>query len=407
MSNRLLIVEPGQTRSAEATLASGIGHWGEAIEVFAHWWSGPVELIGNTPDPRIAGVDRFHPLGEFVTSPPRSPYLLARSRLARTVNSLAGGGISSRLLRREWEGAANDVLASALRDQSIHEPATTIFVPTAVPIVVETIVRNAAQLHRLSGGKLRVLLRFASQGHDRVYLDPRTFASQIRRWRDRADPLVIDMCVEVEASSERYTEAAAIPVSWVPWPVMPSVMDAGSKAIAETPPRVFIYANREEQGSQELLRIARSISLQFDGKIEVEGKVGARAAARAGLLASTDIPRPENLSLNLDLLSPKQLRALIAASSVVVMPYSVRRYVRRGSALMWGALDEGVPMIAPAGTGFGDEISRHGVGFSYRDQSEIPTLVQRAIDEAEGLSAAIARYQARRSAALVASLGRI
>lgn len=407
MTNRLLIVEPGQTRSANATLAAGVGHWGEAIEVFADWWSGPVELIGNAPDPSITGIARFHPLGAFVKSPTRSPYLLARSRLARTVNSLAGGEVSARLLRREWEGAASEVLAAALCDAVIQDPTTTIFVPTAVPIVVETIVRNAAQLDRLSGGRLRVLVRFASQGHDRVYLDPRTFASQIRRWRDRAAPLTIDMCVEVEASSERYTEAAGIPVSWVPWPVMPSVMDAGSKAVAETPPRVFIYANREEQGSQDLLRIAHSIALQFDGKIDVEGKVGGQAAARAGLLASDDIALPENLSLNLDILSPRQLRARIAACSVVVMPYSVRRYVRRGSALMWGALDEGVPMIAPASTGFGDEISRHGVGFSYRDQGEIPTLVQRAIDEAEGLSAAIARYQARRSAALVASLGRI
>lgn len=407
MTNRLLIVEPGQTRSSDATLAAGVGHWGEAIEVFAHWWSGPVELVGNAPDPKIAGIDHFHPLGEFVTSPTRSPYLLARSRLARTINSLAGGEVSARLLRREWEGAASEVLALELRKLAIEDPTSTIFVPTAVPIVVETIVRNAAQLHKLSGGKLRVLLRFASQGHDRVYLDPRTFASQIRRWRDRATPLTIDMCVEVEASSERYTEAAGIPVSWVPWPVMPSVMDAGSKAIAETPPRVFIYANREEQGAHDVLRIAHSIALRFDGKIEVEGKVGARAAARTGLLASTDTPLPEKLSLNLDLLLPKQLRARIAACSVVVMPYSVRRYVRRGSALMWVALDEGVPMIAPAGTGFGDEISRRGVGFSYRDQSEIPALVQRAIDEAESLSVAIARYQARRSAALVASLGRI
>lgn len=405
MPRRLLIVEPGQTRYAGRTLAIGVGHWSEGIERMSSWWQGSVELIGNSPDPRIEGVDRFHSLREFLASPRRSPYTLVRSRLARSVNSLAGGMLSAYLLRREWEGTASDTLSDTLRDEIERNPETTLFVPTAIPIVVETIVRSAGELRRLGGEQLTVIVRFASQGHDRVYLDPRTFASQIRRWRDRAGDLDLRMGVELEASSQRYSRATGAPVAWIPWPVDSSAQSASSKRTNQRRPRIFVYAHREEQGARDAARIARAIIEQFDGEVDVEVKIGTRAAAVVGQTEWERVAQTKSLELETDLLSPSQLRVRMARCDAVVMPYMVRPYIRRGSALMWGALDQWVPMVAPARTGFGDEISRHGVGFSYLDQDEIPALVVRCIRERERLHEAIGAYQAHRTNALVALFG--
>ena len=67
---------------------------------------------------------------------------------------------------------------------------------------------------------------------------------------------------------------------------------------------------------------------------------------------------------------------------------------------MWASLDEGVPMIAPTGTGFGEEIGRNGIGFTYGLTSEIPALVSRALERKGGLRATIERYQGRRAVAV-------
>jgi hypothetical protein len=99
-------------------------------------------------------------------------------------------------------------------------------------------------------------------------------------------------------------------------------------------------------------------------------------------------------------LPPDQLHAQFADASVIILPYEVDRYRGRGSALMWGALDHGIPLIAPAGTGFGDDIARHEIGFAYRRRKEIPALVGRVLAEEADLKEAIARYQVHRIAAV-------
>jgi len=99
-------------------------------------------------------------------------------------------------------------------------------------------------------------------------------------------------------------------------------------------------------------------------------------------------------------LHPADLHAQFSDAFVILLPYDVRRYKGRGSALMWGALDHGIPLIAPAGTGFGDDIARHEIGLTYRHQREIPTLVARVLAERARFQDTIARYQEHRAAAV-------
>jgi hypothetical protein len=107
-----------------------------------------------------------------------------------------------------------------------------------------------------------------------------------------------------------------------------------------------------------------------------------------------------NITLSKSGLHPAELHAQFADAAVIVLPYDVRRYKGRGSALMWGALDHGIPLIAPAGTGFGDDIARHGIGVTYKHQREIAALVQQILEAPQQFTDAITRYQAHRAVAV-------
>jgi glycosyltransferase involved in cell wall biosynthesis len=140
---------------------------------------------------------------------------------------------------------------------------------------------------------------------------------------------------------------------------------------------------------------------------------GARYTVQIGSKGASQFPgivqqlkATEGVTFSESGLPPAQLHALFADASAIILPYDLKRYRGRGSALMWAALDHGIPMIAPAGTGFGDDIARHGIGFSYKALEEIPELTLRAIAELGELKEAIARYQVRRTEAVAAYLYR-
>jgi len=114
----------------------------------------------------------------------------------------------------------------------------------------------------------------------------------------------------------------------------------------------------------------------------------------------------EGVTFSASGLPPAKLHALFADASAIILPYDLKRYKGRGSALMWAALDHRIPMIAPAETGFGDDIARHGIGYAYHSLNEIPGLTLRAISASEELKHAIDRYQDRRTEAVAAYLYR-
>jgi glycosyltransferase involved in cell wall biosynthesis len=141
--------------------------------------------------------------------------------------------------------------------------------------------------------------------------------------------------------------------------------------------------------------------------------IGSRYTVQIGSKGASQYPKVVEHLKNTDRvtfspsgLPPAKLHSLFADASAIVLPYDVRRYKGRGSALMWAALDHRIPMIAPAGTGFGDDIARHGIGYAYTHLNEISELTLRAINASEELKHAIDRYQDRRTEAVAAYLYR-
>jgi glycosyltransferase involved in cell wall biosynthesis len=189
----------------------------------------------------------------------------------------------------------------------------------------------------------------------------------------------------------------------VPWPNEATNCAPLTTPLSPAAPHIYIYASRREQGTGNAERIVQGLKAALPS--------GARYTVQVGSKGSQHFPEvvkrlkeTDGVTFSGSGLPPEQLHALFADASAIILPYELRRYKGRGSALMWAALDHGIPMIAPVGTGFGDDIARHGIGYAYRHLDEIPQLVLRSIAEASDLKAAISRYQVRRTEAVAAYL---
>ena len=407
MKPLLIAIEPGPTHVLRRgfdgpTLQHGIGHWTEAVERFGAAWPGETLLVGNAAPGNLMGIDRFRSTNGVLEDEERPLWLKMRSRFVRLLDPLLAGEIGSGLVQDEWDGTVNPSLASLLVEEVRSHENVTIFIPTAIPVTAETVIRNVATLQDASGpsARLRLRIRFSSQGHERRGLDPRYFALQLKRWSERAGAIDLQFGTEVESMAQRYSAASGLDVAWVPWPsevtnCAPSVPGRESAAA----PHVYIYASRPEQGSAESEAIALSLQkLHIDG-LRMTIQIGTKGRSDAHQMIKR-LEVMEGVALSKSGLLPAELHAQFADAAVIVLPYDVRRYKGRGSALMWGALDHGIPLIAPAGTGFGDDIARHGIGVTYAHQREIPALVQQILNEPQRFTEAISRYQAHRAVAV-------
>jgi hypothetical protein len=407
MKPLLIAIEPGPTHVLRRgfdgpTLQHGVGHWTEAVERFGAAWPGETLLVGNAAPGTLVGINRFRSTEGILEDEERPLWLKARSRFVRLLDPLLAGAIGSGLVQDEWDGTVNPSLASLLIEEVRSHKNVTIFIPTAIPVTAETVIRNVSALQEASGlgGTLRLRIRFSSQGHERRGLDPRYFALQLKRWSERAGAIDLQFGTEVESMAQRYSAASGLNVAWVPWPsevtsCAPSVPN-GDRAGS---PHVYIYASRPEQGSAQSEAIALSLQkIHIDG-LRITIQIGSKGRTDAHRMIQR-LETMQNVALSQSGLHPAELHAQFADAAVIVLPYDVRRYKGRGSALMWGALDHGIPLIAPAGTGFGDDIARHGIGVTYKHQREIAALVQQILEAPRQFTDAITRYQAHRAVAV-------
>lgn len=412
MEPLLIAIEPGPTHVLRAgftgpTLQHGVGHWTEAVERFGAAWTGETLLIGNAAPSALVGIDRFRSTDTILEDRERPLWLKARSRLVRLLDPLLAGQLGSQMVRDEWDGTVSPSLAALLIEEVGSHSDTTIFIPTAIPITAETVIRNVEALRRAARpeGRLRLRIRFSSQGHERRGLHPSYFALQLARWSERAGGIDLRFGTEVESMAKRYSEASGLDVAWVPWPseatnCSPQIPPAGASGA----PHVYIYASRPEQGSGQSAAIVRALRDAHHDRLRYTVQIGKKGRLDAPKQIEA-LERTPNVTVSGSGLHPAELHAQFADASVILLPYDVSRYKGRGSALMWGALDHGIPLIAPAGTGFGDDIARHEIGLTYAHRREIPSLVGRVLAERARFHDAIARYQAHRAAAVRAYFG--
>ena len=411
MKPLLIAIEPGPphipgSRASGPTLQHGVGHWTEAIERFAHNWKGDTLLIGNQAPSDMVGVKRFRSTATILRDENRPFFTLKiPSRLTRLVDPLFAGPLGSRLVRQDWERASHSALLQVLEEEVAKNPETTIFIPTGIAITVETVIRNIERLKAAAGGgsRLKFRIRFSSQGHERRGLHPSYFGLQLKRWHQRAGDVDLRFGIEVESMAQRYSEVSGLDVAWVPWPNEATNCAPLTTPLDPAAPHIYIYASRPEQGASHAERIVHKLKTALPSDARYTVQIGSKGSEHFPDVVK-QLKVADGVTFSGSGLPPAELHALFADASAIILPYDLRRYKGRGSALMWAALDHGIPMIAPVGTGFGDDIARHGIGYAYRHLDEIPQLVLRSIAEASDLKAAISRYQVRRTEAVAAYL---
>jgi glycosyltransferase involved in cell wall biosynthesis len=288
-----------------------------------------------------------------------------------------------------------------LEEEVAANPNTTIFIPTGIAITVETLIRNVERLKAAagSGADLKLRIRFSSQGHERRGLHPSYFGLQLKRWHDRAGNVDMRFGVEVESMAQQYSAISGLNINWVPWPNEATNCKPGETPVDPSAPHIYIYASRQEQGSSSVYGIVRDLQKTLPEASRYTVHLNAKGSG-LGTAQLKEIAMTRGVAITRGELAPAQLHSLFSNAAAMILPYHAQRYRGRGSALMWAALDHSVPIIAPANTGFGEDISRHGIGFSYQSLSDIPTLIRRAIDEGDALRKAIDTYNIRRTRAV-------
>ena len=79
-------------------------------------------------------------------------------------------------------------------------------------------------------------------------------------------------------------------------------------------------------------------------------------------------------------ISDQEMRETISLCTALVLPYNVGTYAFRGSAMLFDAADLNVPVIAPSGTGVGETIRRFGIGSTYSNIAEIPSIINSILE---------------------------
>jgi hypothetical protein len=117
-------------------------------------------------------------------------------------------------MRGNWEAHEHSELNSILRSAAASDREVTIIAPTAIPVTAETIIRNAREYQRATGKntRLKLRIRFSSQGQERRALHPSYFGLQLKRWKERAGAVDRKFGVEVESMAQRYSEIAGFSV---------------------------------------------------------------------------------------------------------------------------------------------------------------------------------------------------
>jgi hypothetical protein len=74
-------------------------------------------------------------------------------------------------------------------------------------------------------------------------------------------------------------------------------------------------------------------------------------------------------------LTDNEIQNSLSSASIQLLPYFRDVYELRGSAMLFDGCDVGVPVIAPAGTGFAYEVTKYKLGLTFSDFDQIPHLI--------------------------------
>lgn len=382
------------------------GHWFEQIEAFAAAWPGDVTLIRPSGEIRpLHGITRDMPidLGRL----PWAQRALQKVSLACYNLFLAVGAerMATALLHLNVESIHQPHTTHAIAQLLRQHPDAVVLVPTATASVCESIVRHSNMLK----GQGALLPAIAFLWHESKLSFPRLpneqFGRQLQRWSQRTRHAKLLHYSFLEANVSQWSVGGHT-LKWLPWPltqyerfVNPAQLETKEN------PLVYVYATRQEQGSDEVPLILDQMRGDLPDHyryrvLTTKQLVGQLSTAtRSGTPDNPTNHGIANSEYSTQFKDLASYQASLEGVTVAVLPYRVAPYIGRGSAALANLMVRGIPVITPTGTGPGDFVEREGVGRTYTDQRQIPALVRAVIADRLTYQRAINAYVARQDAA--------
>jgi hypothetical protein len=105
-------------------------------------------------------------------------------------------------------------------------------------------------------------------------------------------------------------------------------------------------------------------------------------------------------------LADQEIQSALSRASIQLLPYFRDVYEMRGSAMLFDGCDAGVPLVAPAGTGFSFEVNKYKLGLTFSDFDNIPGLLTKLTpDDLEGFRKNITVFNRVRDDTMVEIFG--
>lgn len=150
------------------------------------------------------------------------------------------------------------------------------------------------------------------------------------------------------------------------WPNKPIVSTLGSA--------------RPDKGYEKLPEIVqRTLTLTSGGEFEFILQNPAKHWGFNSRQTEKVLMATKGVQLKDGILSDQQLLELLSRTDINLLPYFRDVYENRGSAMLYEACDLLIPSIAPAGTGFGEDVEEYSLGLTFVEFSEIPKLINRLV----------------------------
>jgi hypothetical protein len=288
--------------------------------------------------------------------------------------------------------------------------ADTIFLPTATPHtiaqILEFLVLNGAE----TSPAIHALLRYDSDAMpEELPLGP--FEPLKRALQSGQMGRKLFLWAETEALASHYTTHSGAEVNTLHHNSGLSLPDRADHSVAQNTTRVqisYLGDGREEKGFHLLPGIIDTVlantAVRSDPQpfFSIQIYWNARNVTPRLIRAAADLRAFGSGSLSIfeGPLGTAEYEDLVLTSDIILLPYSVTAYSRRGSGVLVDALVAGKIVIAPKNTWIGHQ-AEDAHGLTYEHESEIASVLLKAIRNLADLrnraAAGRLRWQTRHS----------
>ncbi len=252
----------------------------------------------------------------------------------------------------------------------------TIFFPSADFLTLNLFLKAWIKLERTH--RPRVVVRFINvlENMDIPHFYPRRVLFKKLLKYQKQDPSNLIVAVETHNYGQ-HLETFGLETVLIYYPTgEPIANQVVKKRNSNNLTIVTLGSARPDKGFEKLAEIipqCQSSKIKSNCIFIVQGP--ANHWSYSSKLAEKILGQTRGVEILPGKLADDEIQSTLAGASIQLLPYFRDVYELRGSAMLFDGCDVGVPLIAPAGTGFAFEVLKYNIGLTFTDFDQIPELI--------------------------------